>query len=313
MGKRRILLFCLFLSVCCAAHPGIGLVKDSKGNIYYTDLKQVWRIAPDGKKTIVVQGVHTHELYMDEKENLYGQQSTYSGEATNKWYHYIWRLNTKGKLDTIIPLTEGFYIEDFSFIWDKKGNRYWIQHWKEDRLMKTACNGKTTVIATGDFKLVQWMHILNDVLYFIRYDTVFKVENGITKVVAADLCSKEKAHNSLFALWSDARNNLYVANFCKRKIQQITPAGAIKDYYQSPKGWSPSSGLFDNSGNFWVMEYDSKNEVRVRKVKDTAIGNKQGKQKATETYLLLPVGIGLIMILIIRLWKEVVKHERHLF
>jgi len=40
----------LFLiSVLGIAHPGIGIVKDSKGNIFYTDLKQVWKISPDGK------------------------------------------------------------------------------------------------------------------------------------------------------------------------------------------------------------------------------------------------------------------------
>lgn len=31
------------------AHPGIGIVMDSKGNVFYTDLKQVWKIDPLGK------------------------------------------------------------------------------------------------------------------------------------------------------------------------------------------------------------------------------------------------------------------------
>jgi hypothetical protein len=32
------------------AHPGVGIVQDSRGNVFYTDAKQVWRITPDGKK-----------------------------------------------------------------------------------------------------------------------------------------------------------------------------------------------------------------------------------------------------------------------
>jgi hypothetical protein len=54
------------------AHPGIGIVKDKKGNIYYTDLKQVWKIDRDGMKSVAVANVHTHELYVDQDDNLYG-------------------------------------------------------------------------------------------------------------------------------------------------------------------------------------------------------------------------------------------------
>ena len=53
MKKVFILKFFCLISIVVAAHPGIGIVKDSKGNIYYTDLKQVWKIALDGSKTPV--------------------------------------------------------------------------------------------------------------------------------------------------------------------------------------------------------------------------------------------------------------------
>jgi streptogramin lyase len=43
-------------------HPGIGIVEDSNGGVFYTDLKQVWRIDPAGNKSVVVRNVHTHEL-----------------------------------------------------------------------------------------------------------------------------------------------------------------------------------------------------------------------------------------------------------
>ena len=62
-----------------SAHPGIGIVKDSKGNIYYTDLKNVLKYSSDGKIVIVVPGVHTHELYIDGKDNLYGEHLWYEG------------------------------------------------------------------------------------------------------------------------------------------------------------------------------------------------------------------------------------------
>jgi hypothetical protein len=48
-----------------AAHPGIGIVMDSRGNVFYTDLSHVWKVEPGGAKSIAVRGVHTHELYID--------------------------------------------------------------------------------------------------------------------------------------------------------------------------------------------------------------------------------------------------------
>lgn len=43
-----IIIFCLAGFFTALAHPGIGIVMDSKGNVFYTDLKQVWKISPDG-------------------------------------------------------------------------------------------------------------------------------------------------------------------------------------------------------------------------------------------------------------------------
>ena len=66
------------------AHPGVGIVQDSAGNIYYTDLKQVWKLAPDGKKSVAVPNVHTHELCLDGEDNLFGEHLWYEGDATKK-------------------------------------------------------------------------------------------------------------------------------------------------------------------------------------------------------------------------------------
>jgi hypothetical protein len=46
---------------------------DSRGNFFYTDLSHVWKIAPSGAKSIALRGVHTHELYLDREDNLYGE------------------------------------------------------------------------------------------------------------------------------------------------------------------------------------------------------------------------------------------------
>ena len=54
------------------AHPSAGIVRDRAGNVYYADLERVWQLSPDGRKRVVVSGVHTHELWLDSAGILEG-------------------------------------------------------------------------------------------------------------------------------------------------------------------------------------------------------------------------------------------------
>jgi streptogramin lyase len=53
-----VLIWYASASAGLRAHPGVGIVMDSKGNVFYTDLKQVWKIGRNGNVTTVAQ-THT--------------------------------------------------------------------------------------------------------------------------------------------------------------------------------------------------------------------------------------------------------------
>ena len=83
--KNTILLLTWFVVLSTAqAHPGVGIVQNSRGTVFYTDLKQVWKITPNGEKSVAVPNVHSHELCLDADDNLYGEHLWYEGEATKK-------------------------------------------------------------------------------------------------------------------------------------------------------------------------------------------------------------------------------------
>ncbi len=109
--KKLVFLIILF-PIIGRAHPGVGIVKDSKGNIYYTDLKQVWKIT-NSNKTVVVPNVHTHELYVDQNDNLYGEGGYYDNKAI-KFYHYLWVYRPAGQIDTVLRMKEAYVHQDFS-------------------------------------------------------------------------------------------------------------------------------------------------------------------------------------------------------
>src|SRR6185436_19343351 len=149
----------LLFAAPLVAHPPVSVVVDSRGNIYYSDLSQVWRIAPDGTKSVAVPNVHTHELFLDAQGNLYGEHLWYEGDATKKWGYYVWRRDAGGRVAKVIPNTEGFR-RNYSFVRDRAGNMYFADLEGKTVIKRTAA-GKNEVLARG-FRDIRWMSVLPD-------------------------------------------------------------------------------------------------------------------------------------------------------
>lgn len=286
---RKLFLFALILLAAppALAHPGVGIVMDSRGNVFYTDLKQVWRIAPDGQKSIAVSNVHTHELYVDGEDNLYGEHLWYEGEATDKWGHYVWRLSADGKLTQIIPPREGFRDDyrDFSFVRDRAGNMYWAERGARPIVIRRRAPDGTTADFGADAGLndVRWMTATPDgTVYFIDVvDLVRIAPDGKTRRVARNL--KERpwwqrwadtlpglenllaSRHFLMGVWTDGRGNVFVAAAGAGKVLRVGPDGRVEVAAESPLGWSPTGGLVGPNGDLWLLEYRV-NSARVRRI-----------------------------------------------
>lgn len=50
-------------STVAYSHPGVGIVTDSRGNVFYTDLQQVWRVGPHGTKDVAVPNLQIRRGY----------------------------------------------------------------------------------------------------------------------------------------------------------------------------------------------------------------------------------------------------------
>ena len=87
-----VVLSPLIAALPAGAHAGWGLVRDStRGVIYYTDLQRVWRISPTGERSVAVADVHTHELMLDDRGNLYGEDL--EGLGGDRWRYRVWRAS----------------------------------------------------------------------------------------------------------------------------------------------------------------------------------------------------------------------------
>lgn len=270
--------FFFLISFTISAHPGIGIVKDSKGNIYYTDLKQVWKIYLDGRMTPVVTGVHTHELYIDPLDNLYGEHLWYNGERLNTWGHYVWRLKNNGELVKDIKPTEGF-LTNYSFVRDSSGNMYWVERFTTSRIIKKNKAGEITKLFEGKFGFICWLFCTkNGSLYFTESNKLHRLsQHGGSdtyqmETLAENIGSRSPDFSVMgrnydsYGIWTDAADNVYLAMIDSKKVIRIDPNGNLQTVLSSRSLWTVCSGMFDNNGSMWVLENSTTNDVRARKI-----------------------------------------------
>lgn len=268
-------ILAMTLAAGLSAHPGIGIVMDSRGNVFYTDLNHVWKITPNGEHTIAVEHVHTHELYMDEADNLYGEHVWYEGEATDKWGHYIWCLGSDGSLEKVVQDTEGFPMDN-RLRRDQEGASYWTEKKGDHAILnKTDALGKINIHSTHEFQDIRWIHVPGKIgeVYVADHLQLKRVTwDGEVTTISANLkegkplFSFVRDRHYVMGVWIDLQQNIYVALFGAKKIKKFGPNGKAETVYRSKGNWSPSGGVVASDGSLWVLEFSTRNEARVTRV-----------------------------------------------
>ncbi len=270
-------VFTFAFTILCSAgfsHPGVGIVEDSRGNVFYTDLKQVWKITPSGQKTVAVPNVHTHELYLDEQGFLYGEHLWYNGDKRDTWGHYVWRLSPSGQIEKVIPDTEGF-LENYSFVRDHHGNMYWADRSKPcQQVVKRGVDKVTRPVSSECFENIRKVEALPDgSLYLIDFQDLKKIDaGGKVYTIASKIANKQWVksstdnQNAVMGIWYDPQGNLYAAVMSERLVKKFGSDGKERIAYKTSWPWAPSGGMVDSKGNLWLLETTMTNEVRVERV-----------------------------------------------
>lgn len=254
------------------AHPGIGIVRDRQGNVFYTDLVHVWRITPAGHKSIAVPNVHTHELAVDSLGNVYGEDSRYlGGEGDDRYRHRVWRRSPDGRVTDIVPWRIGFW-RDYGFVRDRAGAMYWIscpaQRCSIHRRAPTATSRAATTIvaAPGQFRTrINWVAASATepgVLYVVDGTALRRLDpsGGVTTVTP-------NVGTLVMGLWPTVTGDVYVAVYGARAVVRVRIAdGRVSTVARSPAPWAPSGVLVARDRSLWVLEYSTANTARVRRI-----------------------------------------------
>lgn len=262
---RLLILTCLLLLSAnrASAHPGVGIVMDSKGNVFYTDLFHVWRIGLDGKKSIVVRDVHTHELSIDSADNVFGEDSEYLGGE--RYRHRIWRRSPNGIVTDVVPWRDGFW-RAYGFTRDQLGAMYWVSSPEGVSVIHTQSpDGQSSIVAPGvRFKnQINWIATGGPAgsLYVVDGRDLRRLgRDGRVTTVVANLGTV------LMGLWTDAQSNVYVASWEAREVLRVSPDGNVRTVARAEAPWGPSGVLVASDGAIWVLETSTSNAVRVRRL-----------------------------------------------
>ena len=308
---KKLMVVCCWLvsGLNMTAHPGIGIVKDSKGNIYYTDLKQVWKISLDGTRNKVMNDVHTHELYIDQQDNLYGEHLWYNGERADTWGHYAWCLKNNGDFIKVVGPKEGF-LTNYSFVRDSSGNMYWVERFTTSRIMKKSVNGEITKMLEGKFGFIGWLFSTQDgILYFTESNKLRRLlRNGNLETIAENIGSRStdftvmgRNYNS-YGIWTDNGDNIYLAIPDAKKVIRVGVNGKPETIMVSNTTWTVCSGIFDNNGNMWLLENSITNEVRARMISQQELASGETtNQPMKRSHLLVTVltALGILFLFIV--------------
>lgn len=264
-----VIAIALLIPTFAEAHPGIGIVRDRQGNVFYTDLVHVWQITPAGRVSIAVRDVHTHELSIDSAGNVYGEDNRYlgSGEGDNAYRHRIWKRSPNGRVIDVVPWTRGFF-RAYGFVHDDQGAMYWTNcPERKCSIIRKAPNARPRVVATPSaFRNPNFNFMAagpNGLLYVITDGGLASVDRaGKVKTIAPSLGEHP------MGMWVDpAGKSVYVAVWGKREVVRVDAAtGRLSTVGRSPEPWGPSGVLFAPDGSLWLLEVSKTNEVRVRVV-----------------------------------------------
>lgn len=271
----------IFFPATTQAHPASGIVVDSAGNIYFSDLETIWKFDTQGKLTVFrsgERGRHVHELAIDEQDNVYGADVSYN-PSTKGWISDVWKMTLEGKTTYLLEPTE--HPPRGLSIWrDRAGNMYFIDqnnHTKrETLLLRRTPDGIVSTLAGGAYGHADGKGTLakfssvggtafgpDHSIYLTDGASVRKVTmDGSVTTLATNLTSTTSedkprlfggSYESLAGLTIDSVGSVYVADAGNRRLLKISSDGKVEVMLRSEPPYFPN-GVAAARGDLYVLE-----------------------------------------------------------
>ena len=260
-------MIALLVSTPASAHPSVSVVIAPNGDVFYSDLSQVWRITRDGRKVVAVPDVHPHELYGDSSGAIFGDDSRWLGG--DRWEHRIWKRAPDGRITTVVPWRAGSWPE-YGLTRDAAGSMYWVECTPAGvcTIFTRDSSGrkKNAAPATRFRQPINWiMASPAGEIYVVEGPDLRRVNRDGKIETIARIASRSEGRHALMGLARDRAGNVYVAAHDDKAVKRVSPDGKVSIVARSAGPWSPSGVAVSPNGDLWILEW-SRTEARVRHV-----------------------------------------------
>jgi len=253
-----------------------GIAVDRQGQVYFSDLKTIWKIDAQGKLSVFRAGndSHTHDLNIDEAGNLYGAENSYEPE-TQRFLSATWKMTPAGSFSYLLAPTDN--PPQGTSVWkDRDGNMYHVAYYPERELLalKRTPNGNVTALVGSSNAVRNYRQSVpysagglafgtDGALYFTHGANVSKLTtSGVLTPLISNLALENASRNAangnlptqLFGIAVDAKGNAFVADYGNRRVLKITPDGKNSTLIRAEESWFPT-GVAVRGDELYILEY----------------------------------------------------------
>ena len=262
---------CCLFSEPALAHEGWGIVVDSQGQIYFSDIptNTIWRITRDGKLEAFLSDKHSHALVLGEDGSIYGTQEHHAAAIGS-----VWRIAPDGSVSDLFVPVRDFPLSLHPFIVDRDGNIYstnsisFPNQSDKTTLLKAQPNGDVTILAGGlrgyrdgrggeaQFLAIDGMAWATDGSLYVTdgvYVRRVAMDGTVTTLGNGALTSQSYGED-LMGLAVSPAGSVYVADYSQRRVLQLMPDGNTRTVLETGLFWSPT-GVTKVGEDLYVLEH----------------------------------------------------------
>jgi sugar lactone lactonase YvrE len=198
------------------AHVGTGIAVDAKGQILFVDTtgNRLWKIGADGKLTLVTPEIHSNLLVLNQDGSMYVDNERHS----LRWPAGLLRIDPAGRVTAVTEEGEA-----------------------------ARARASTPSVDPAKFPHASTTLRAPDGTIFVRDCNTIRKLTPAGAVVelpggaeAGWLGKGEADCRRVLGLALDTAGNLYVANYGKAKVYQLSPAGGTRALFRSAWPWVPT-------------------------------------------------------------------------